>query len=198
MIPRQSALIKALFVLGLIVLPLQYSTQAIAQEPTSRPVARLISHSADVYTRPRRIDPLVGEEALFDANPIERRAFELTNDTRVRNGLTPLQWDSELCRMAREHSEKMAHENFFSHVNPRGERLKDRARAIGIGRFRVIAENISFNQGFPDPGAFAVERWMISPGHRANILHPGFEGSAVGVFVSEDGAVYLTQVFIAR
>jgi uncharacterized protein YkwD len=100
--------------------------------------------------------------------------------------------------MARVHSEKMARENFFSHETPNGQRLKDRARAIGVGRFKVLAENIAFNQGFEDPAALAVERWLISPGHRANILYRQFEASAVGVFVSDNGAVYLTQAFIAR
>jgi uncharacterized protein YkwD len=69
---------------------------------------------------------------------------------------------------------------------------------MGIPRFRVIAENIAYNQGFKDPGAFAVERWMISTGHRANILYSGFQTAAVGVFVAPDGTVYLTQAFIAR
>jgi uncharacterized protein YkwD len=99
--------------------------------------------------------------------------------------------------MARLHSEKMARQNFFSHRTPEGERLRDRARINGI-RFKVIAENIAYNRGYEDPGAFAVERWMISPGHRANILYEEFQSAAVGVFVSEDGSVYLTQAFIAR
>lgn len=100
--------------------------------------------------------------------------------------------------MARRHSEKMVRLNFFSHETPGGLRLKDRAHAAGIPHFRVLAENIAYNQGFDDPGGFAVERWMRSPGHRANILSAEFQQSAVGVFVATDGTVYLTQEFIAR
>jgi uncharacterized protein YkwD len=135
---------------------------------------------------------------LDEANEIERRAFVLTNQVRVKNGFTALAWDAELCRMARIHSEKMASRGFFSHETPEGQRLSDRAHAVGISRFKVIAENIAYNQGFDDPGAFAVERWMISPGHRTNILYAGFQAAAVGVFVSHDGTVYLTQAFITR
>ena len=69
---------------------------------------------------------------------------------------------------------------------------------MGIARFRVIGENIAYNKGYDDPGGFAVERWMISGGHRANILYVGFQASAIGSYVSSDGSVYLTQVFIAR
>jgi uncharacterized protein YkwD len=92
----------------------------------------------------------------------------------------------------------MARGGFFAHETPEGHRLRDRARSSGIGRFKVLAENIAYNQGFKDPGAFAVERWLISSKHRANILHNEFQAAAVGVFVADNGAVYLTQAFIAR
>jgi uncharacterized protein YkwD len=76
--------------------------------------------------------------------------------------------------------------------------LKERARSNGILHFRVIGENIAYNKGYDDPGGFAVERWMISSGHRANILYSGFQASAIGSYVAADGSVYLTQVFITR
>jgi uncharacterized protein YkwD len=100
--------------------------------------------------------------------------------------------------MARVHAENMATLGFFAHETPDGFRLKDRARAMGILRFKVLGENIAYNQGYEDPGAFAVERWMTSPGHRANILYRGFQASAIGSFVASDGSVYLAQVFITR
>jgi uncharacterized protein YkwD len=112
--------------------------------------------------------------------------------------MEPLAWDADLCRMAREHSESMARQGYFSHETLEGLQLKDRARATGIPRFRVIGENIAYNKGYEDAGGFAVERWMISPGHRANILYTAFQASAIGSYVSADGSVYLTQIFIAR
>src|SRR6266568_1381140 len=87
---------------------------------------------------------------------------------------------------------------FFSHETPDGLRMNDRALSFGIAHFKILAENIAINQGFDDPGALAVEQWLLSPGHRANILDPRFEQSAVGVSVGADGTVYLTQEFIAR
>src|SRR6266567_7986204 len=132
------------------------------------------------------------------ATPFERRTFELINRARQEQGLSPLSWDPELCRMARAHSEDMAQRRFFSHETPDGLRMNDRARSFGIAHFKLLAENIAINQGFDDPGALAVEQWLLSPGHRANILDPRFEQSAVGVSVGADGTVYLTQEFIAR
>lgn len=76
--------------------------------------------------------------------------------------------------------------------------LRDRARLVGILRYAVMGENIAYNQGFADPGAFAVERWMQSEKHRANILSTEFRSMAIGSFVAADGTVYLTQTFITR
>jgi uncharacterized protein YkwD len=131
-------------------------------------------------------------------NDIEKRAFEQTNLARIKNGLPPLAWDGEVCRMARAHSENMSRQGFFSHATPEGLRLRDRARLVGIIHYSVLGENIAYNQGYEDPGAFAVERWMLSPKHRANILSTEFRAMAIGTFIAPDGSVYLTQTFITR
>lgn len=131
-------------------------------------------------------------------NDIEKRAFEQTNLIRVKNGLQPLTWDADVCRMARIHSESMSRKRYFSHVTPEGLRLRERARAAGILRFSVLGENIAYSQGYDDPGAFVVEQWMQSTKHRANILSSEFRAMAVGSFVGPDGSIYLTQTFITR
>jgi uncharacterized protein YkwD len=182
-----------------------------AQSLPQRPVARLITRTSDEvpYSRPRRVKVAVSEArrsrvstpaavpTINEASETERSAFEATNEMRARNGFSALSWDSGLCRMARAHSEKMARLGFFAHETPEGLLLKDRVRAAGI-RFKVIGENIAYNQDVDDPGTFAVQRWMISSGHRANILSREFRASGIGSFVAPDGRVYLTQIFIAR
>jgi uncharacterized protein YkwD len=188
----------------LTILVILSSSQFVyTQTSEGRPVARLVSTSVD-SSRPRRVsgvsESVSGSRlspSLADANAIERRAFEQTNIVRAQHGLQAFVWDPVLCRLARDHSANMARTGFFSHATPEGQRLKDRARAAGI-RYQVIAENIAYNMGFDDPGAFAVERWMISPGHRANILYAGFTSMAAGTFVAADGSVFLTQTFITR
>lgn len=191
-----------------------FSRPTMAQGLQPRPVSRLITESAEdyAYTRPRRVTvpatyagPRAHEStgapifpSLDDATSIERRAFAATNAMRLQNGSAPLAWDSDLCRMARLHSENMARLKFFSHETPEGSRLRDRAHAAGVLHWRVIGENIAYNQGCDDPGRFAVERWMSSSGHRANLLHRGFQASAVGSFVAADGRIYITEIFITR
>ena len=196
-----SSALGTLFVVALVGL------SASAQTVAPRPVARLISGTTNEI-RTRRIAGTDGANftpaaavaaspTLTEATTPEQRAFKTTNELRSRNGLAPLEWDAELCILARRHSRNMSVLGFFSHETPEGLRLRDRARLAGV-RYRVIAENIAYNQGFDDPGAFAVERWTISAGHRANLLSTEFRASAVGSFIAPDGTVFLTQLFILR
>jgi uncharacterized protein YkwD len=197
--PEQScaALIRALVILAFTaIIP-----ETFAQTPKA-PVAILISSSTEPVAalRSRRVSAVSDAKgpAFDEANEIEKRAFEMTNAAREEKGLPPLVWAPDLCTMARAHSENMVRRGFFAHETPDGLRMVDRAHLAGIGHFKVLGENIAYNQGFDDPGGFAVERWMLSPGHRANILNREFLQSAIGVFVANDGTVYLTQEFIAR
>jgi uncharacterized protein YkwD len=169
----------AALLLGVTAIP------ALAQE------ARLITSVRPIAVRPIRAMPV-------EPNNIEKRAFDQTNLMRVKNGLPPFTWDADVCRMARIHSESMSRNGYFAHVTPDGLRLRDRARAAGILQFSVLGENIALSQGYDDPGAFAVEQWMQSTKHRANILSPEFRAMAIGSFVGPDGSIYLTQTFITR
>ena len=164
---------------------------ALAQDAKPQPVARLITAISPVTARSI-------PSALVEPNDIEKRAFERTNLLRIQNGLPPFVWDSDVCRMARIHSESMSRQTYFAHVTPEGLGLRDRARAAGILRYTVLGENIAYSQGFDDPGTFAVEKWMQSAKHRANILSPEFRAMSIGTFVAPDGSVYLTQTFITR
>ena len=193
---------------ALVVLTIGSCAIAAAQSASRRPVARLIVDTANNSANnptPRAnggdasgpLTNAISSPSIEEATDTERRAFDVTNELRAKNGLEPLEWDPQLCLMARTHSRNMSVLGFFSHKTPEGMRLRDRARLAGM-RYQVIGENIAYNQGHDDPGAFAVERWTISPGHRANLLSAEFRGSAIGSFIAPDGTVFLTQLFILR
>ena len=164
---------------------------AFAQDARPQPVARLITSLTPVTAKPTNIAPL-------EPNDIERRAFEQTNIVRVKNGLAPLVWDGDVCRMARTHSESMSRQHYFAHVTPERQGLRERARAAGILHFSTLGENIAYTQGYDNPAAYIVEQWMQSPKHRANILSNDFRAMAIGSYVGPDGSIYLTQTFITR
>ena len=128
----------------------------------------------------------------------ERRAFELINMERQRRGMRPLAWDGGLTRLARYHSENMARGGYLSHVDRDGLDLKGRAQVLGLRGWSTLGENIAYNQGYPDPTAFAVQRWMISEKHRENALNGEYTHAAVGIARASDGTYYFTQVFMKR
>jgi uncharacterized protein YkwD len=178
-----------------------------AQDRQTAPVARLSGSSSSTGLQERseetpvstaNNDSNANATALSEADPIERRAFELVNAARMKNGLSELKWDDELYRVARSYSQQMGRRGFFSHISPEGTTPRDRLREAGLKTVRVVAENIAYNQGYDDPAGFAVERWMASAGHRENILSREFQVAAIGVFVNGEGCVYLTQLFVLR
>jgi uncharacterized protein YkwD len=187
-----------------------------AKEPTKpapRPVARLLSTSRTLeparpqtrvistsYRAEPRLAPAprASTAAVSAATMSERRLLELVNAERRARGRRPLSWDGELTRMARYHSENMARQGFFNHVDRSGRDLQGRALLLGIRNWGELAENIAYNQGYDDPEAFAVERWMISSKHRENILNGEFTHAGLGVARGSDGRLYFTQVFMRR
>jgi len=174
-------MLRLLPIAGLVLVTL--ATNAVAQE------ARLITSAGPVTVKPT---------TTLEPNDIEKRAFDQTNLARVKNGLTALTWDSDVCRMARTHSESMSRQHYFAHVTPERQGLRERARAAGILHFSTLGENIAYTQGYDNPAAYIVEQWMQSPKHRANILSNDFRAMAIGSYVGPDGSIYLTQTFITR
>lgn len=186
-------------------------TPKSSERTNERPVARLISTSSpEVSSRVRtrlvaRVSssstasaPAYTSVAAVAASGDERRAFDLINVERQRRGLRPLVWDGGLTRIARYHSENMARGGFLNHVDRDGLDLKGRAEVLGLHGWKALGENIAYNQGFSDPTAFAVERWMVSEKHRENILSDEFTHAGVGVARASDGTFYFTQVFMKR
>lgn len=179
-----------------------------AEQP--RPVARLISSSSyGTPARTRVVSRVSTPSNSYNASPApaaavvaatgdERRAFELINAERQRRGLRPLVMDGSLTRLARYHSENMARGGYLSHTDSNGLDLRGRADALGLHNWKSIAENIAYNQGYSDPTAFAVERWMISEKHRENVLNDEYTHAGVGVVRASDGTYYFTQVFMRR
>jgi uncharacterized protein YkwD len=79
-----------------------------------------------------------------DSGILNAVIFYLTNEIRVKNGLTELEYSPKLEASAQLHSEKMVSQHFFDHINPKSGKLRepdDRARYVGILN-PYLAENI--------------------------------------------------------
>ena len=129
---------------------------------------------------------------------LEKKAFKLINIKRAEKGLAALEWNDSVAKLARQHSENMARHGFFSHVGVNGRMIDERAIDFGLDNWRSIGENIAYNKGFSNPVEFAVERWMLSAGHRRNLLHSRWKESGIGVAVTAEGMYFFTQVFVVN
>ena len=128
---------------------------------------------------------------------LERQCLSEINRLRRAYRLGPLEFNQELLPVARSYSRRMAEEGFFSHTDPEGRGTSHRLNIAGV-RWRALAENIASERGYVNPVAVSVHGWMDSDGHRSNILNAGFDQTAVGVWIGENGSVYFTQIFIKR
>lgn len=127
---------------------------------------------------------------------LEQRIHALVNEQRKRAQLEPLAWHEAVARAARDHSKNMAERNFFDHKDPRWGDVDKRLNRFRIA-WRACGENIFMSQGHSNPARIAVQGWMNSPGHRANILRQQFTHAGVGVFYRKhDQAYFITQIFI--
>lgn len=127
---------------------------------------------------------------LDDLNANEQQLLDLTNQARANSGLSMLRMDPRLCRAARLHSANMARLNSMSH-NLEGKSHQHRTMEAGYPS-GMVAENICYSQGNPQA---AINTWLNSSGHRANMLSYQYSDLGVGIGYSNNGQPYYTQVF---
>ncbi len=188
-----------------------------ASQQSSKKIENVIKYTK-IKVAPSSNDELKPE---FDFYEIERMVHDLTNQQRVNNGLSPVTFDSEISEIARSHSLDMSNRSYFSHETPEGLHPTDRAdkagysctKMVGMMIYSGIAENIfqgnlydsyytvngiitsySWNTN-EDIAKITVDGWMDSPGHRKNILTEMFDREGIGVVISADDKVYITQNF---
>jgi hypothetical protein len=106
----------------------------------------------------------------------------LLDEERLRHGLAPLQREVQLDLASQRHSEDMTRRRFFEHVTPEGAAPPARMLAAGYPADNALTgENIAWGEGAKSSPVEIVDMWMHSPGHRENILRPGFTTIGVGV-----------------
>lgn len=129
------------------------------------------------------------------ANPkprpeLEARMLELVNQEREKEGRRPLRADPDATEVARAHSRDMFARGYFSHVTPEGSDPFDRMRRGGV-RFLLAGENLALAPTLE----LAHRGLMNSPGHRANILRPGFGRVGIGILDGGRRGLMVTQNF---
>jgi uncharacterized protein YkwD len=127
----------------------------------------------------------------------ETEILGLVNQQRARGGLPPLKFSPRLAVIARGHSYDMAMRHYLAHNSPDGVAPGDRISGVGIG-YRTVGENIYMDDyaDSADVPRRAMNRWLKSPEHLANIISGEFTETGVGIAQSADGNTYITQDFL--
>ena len=123
----------------------------------------------------------------------EQEVFDLINAKRVANGLAALKIDDEVQNIARIKAQDMVDSNYFSHTSPISGSPFNMMKSFGIS-YKTAGENIAGNSS----NSGAVNAWMNSEGHRANILNSSFNYTGIGVVKSSKYGKIYVQMFIGK
>lgn len=150
---------------------------------------------------------------------LEKLIHVLINKERKKNGLSQLALSDKLSGIARKHSRDMAKRKYFDHLSPDGHDFLYRYGHDGYrcsissgSKIYMGAENIALNHLYASVTTVngepfydwnseekiaetTVQGWMNSAGHRKNILTPLWNNEGIGIAISPDDKVYITQNF---
>ena len=179
----------------------------------------------EILARYKTTNEILQEKVLEFRNQqyvLELKIHELVNKVRKEYGLQTLEWDEKLAEIARYHSKDMALKNYFAHESPEGETLQDRYKKFNYS-CRIVVGNLIYTGGenllqtyiytsyyynpktgeitsyvFQTVGDVAnatVQGWLGSEGHRKNLLAEYYRKEGIGVYITNNGTVYVTQNF---
>jgi uncharacterized protein YkwD len=153
---------------------------------------------------PAQASPVAGVGSTSAMTSLQVGVLADLNQIRVQHGLAPLQLNGELSAAAAQHANEMLADGYFSHTSFDGTvfwRRIQRFYPMGQHTHWSVGENLLWTAAPLDPQV-ALQMWMDSPEHRANILTPRwheigiaaeFEQGAPGVFGGYDVTVVATD-----
>lgn len=137
-----------------------------------------------------------GVDDVAEPNPeLVAALHAAANEARSAHGAQPTAWDEGLARAARQHAAELAARNVLDHLglDPTRRTVADRLARAG-SPYTTHAENLAAVPPGLDAVRATVDGWLQSPGHRANLLQPGFDRMGFGTAEGAGGTVFVTQV----
>lgn len=160
----------------------ELTSQAVQRDPQEY-------DSSEVYIDDEAI-ALAGEAVEKDANQVAnfeaaaQQAFASVNTLRTAAGLSALTWSVELLPSSSVRAAEASQS--FSHTRPNGSDWWT------VNSQLMYGENLA--RGYSSASA-AVDAWMNSPTHKANIMNDGFKTMAIAITMGSDGMWYWAQEF---
>lgn len=122
----------------------------------------------------------------FNHDQYVREIFDLVNQERVTNELEKLTLSNELCNIADVRAKEIYSDFSHNGFDAYSSDIKNDFNTI------YVSENIA---KWARNASEVMSGWMNSSGHRANILNGNFENIGIGIYQSEGGRLYYSQVF---
>lgn len=126
----------------------------------------------------------------LDLDELRKDLLDEINNNRSVYDYPEIKLNSELNSLAQNHSEDMAENNFFGHINLENQTPDDRRLEAEIAT--PVSENIAKDVSV----IFAHLGLMRSGSHRENILNPDWHLVGLGIAES-NGYLYVTEEFSA-
>lgn len=181
--------------------PTQQPDQTPVPQPTARPTAQPTAHPTQLPTAAPTARPTAkptgtpsastGDYTTISVAAQEQKLLNLLNEDRAANGLSALNVDPELSRIARIKSCDMKENGYFAHTSPTYGNAAAMLTAFGYA-YHGVGENIAHHATVEKSEA----AFMSSSGHRQNILGSQWTKVGIGVCVDDNGFVYVTQLFV--
>jgi uncharacterized protein YkwD len=147
------------------------------------------------------------EPAAANLGRIRAAILCLHNQIRADHHLSLLRDHKRLRKAALGHARDMVRTHYFEHTTPSGVTMVDRilkARYVREDQGWALGENLEWGTGSLSTPRGAMDAWMHSPGHRANILQRSFREMGVGVVIgvpvsgADGGATYTVDFGVRR
>lgn len=123
----------------------------------------------------------------------EQKMISYINSERTKRGLSELNINPQLSKIAHLKAEDMLNNNYFSHTSPTYGSPFDMMKKFGIS-YTMAGENIAKNTDVYK----AHVALMNSEGHRANILNSSYTDVGVGVVHDNSGGIIVVEMFIKK
>jgi len=119
---------------------------------------------------------------------LEKEVLSLVNAERAKVNAKPLACHTKLVTASKEWSQSQCKAQKLSHDN-----LQSRIKKTGVKYFS-IGENVAYGKS---NAAGVMSQWMVSKGHRENILNASFTHIGVGHDPCQGGIKHFwTQIFM--
>lgn len=137
-----------------------------------------------VYIEPEMVSLANTLSGSADSQAAAKAAFDIVNAKRQEVGLNALSWNAGLEQASSVRAVEASES--FSHTRPDGSDWWT------VNSNLMYGENLA--KGYATAGS-AVDAWLASPTHKANIMDTEFVSGAIAIHIAPDGHWYWAQEF---